>query len=472
MRHQNWQQTMENRTNSRGQASLNRLLTPFTEIFGLSRVAALASFVLIMGVVGFAVFWFFYSAPPTSLTITAGPAGSTFSTNAIQYRDFLKSNYNVTLKILPSEGSQQNLDRLNDPKFHVDVGFVQGGVTNGPATSKLVSLGSISYQPLLVFYRNAEPLPLLSGLRGKRLAIGPEGSGTRALALTLLALNGMETNSTTQLLNLDAADAAKALLNGSADAVFLMGDSASTQIMRELLLAPGIQLMDFTQADGYTRRINYLNKLELPMGSIDFGKNLPAHDLYLVGPTVEILARPSLHPALSDLLLEAARKVNGKPGLLRRKDEFPAPLEHDFPISAEALRFYKSGRTFLYSSLPFWLASLVHGVLVAFVPMLVVLVPGLRAIPALYKWRIRMLIYRRYRALLSLEREIPEHMSDKKRAELMTRLDAIAATVSQMKVPASFADQFYSLRSHIDFVRDRLTSSVTPRADVASTLPN
>lgn len=453
---------MASKENEPVNVPLNRVLTPVAETFGLNRVAALIGLLLLLAVVGFAVFWFFYSAPPKTITITAGPVGSTFRTNAIRYAEFLQTNYHVTLKILPSEGSQQNLDRLNDPKFHVDVGFVQGGVTNGLASSKLVSLGSIAYQPLLVFYRGATPLALLSELRGKRLAIGPLGSGTRDLALTLLALNGIETNSTTTFLDLDAADAAKALLDGNLDAVFLMGDSASTQIMRDLLRAPAIQLMDFTQADGYTRRISYLNKLELPMGSIDFGNNIPAHDLFLIGPTVEILARPNLHPALSDLLLEAAREVNGPPNLLRRKGEFPAPLEHDFPISADALRFYKSGKTFLYRSLPFWLASLVNRVLVAFVPLIVVLVPGVRAIPALYKWRIRLLIYRRYRSLLSLERDIPEQIPDKKREELLARLDDVETTVNGMKVPASFADQFYNLRSHIDFVRNRLTANAAP----------
>src|SRR6185369_17587110 len=116
---------------------------------------------------------------------------------------------------------------------------------------------------------------------------------------------------------------------------------------------------DFVQGDGYVRRFRYLTKLELPPGSLDLGKNTPAQTLTMVAPTVELLARPSLHPALSDLLLEAAQEVHGGSGLLKRKGEFPAALERDFPISAEATRYYKSGKTFLYRSLPFWLASLV-----------------------------------------------------------------------------------------------------------------
>jgi hypothetical protein len=311
---------------------------------------------------------------------------------------------------------------------------------------------------LLVFYHSEAPIGLLSGFSGKRVAIGLPGSGAHTLALALLHLNGITTNSTTTLLELDAEDAAKALLDGKADAVFLMGDSASGQILRELMRAPAIQLMDFTQADAYTRRISYLTKLELPMGSIDFGRNIPTNAVHLIGPSVEILARPDLHPALSDLLLEAAREVNGAPGLLRRKNEFPAGIEHDFPISADAARFYKSGKSFLYRSLPFWLASVVNRILVAFVPLVVLLIPGLRAIPALYKWRIRLLIYRRYRAVLAVERDIIADMPKDHLEKLVTQLDTIEASVNLMKVPASFGEQFYTLRQHIDFVRNRLTA--------------
>jgi len=39
------------------------------------------------------------------------------------------------------------------------------------------------------------------------------------------------------------------------DAVFLMGDSVSTALIRQLLHTPGIKLFNFTQADAYVRRI-------------------------------------------------------------------------------------------------------------------------------------------------------------------------------------------------------------------------
>ena len=443
-----------------------RIIGRFMEIFGLSRAVAVMAVVLMGLFLLAAFFWFFHSAPPHTLTITTGPPGSGFETNAIRYGKILASN-GVTLKILPSEGSLQNLQRLSDPSFHVDIGFVQGGVADGPTKLKLVSLGSISYQPLLVFYRGETAIEVLSGLKGKRLAIGQVGSGTRFLALDLLTQNGIKAgNSSTTLVDFEGAEAAQALMAGAVDAAFLMGDSASPQVMTQLLRAPGIQLLNFSQADAYTRKISYLNKLELPKGSIDFGSNIPAHDIYLVGPTVELLARPDLHPALCDLLLEAAQEVHGGASLLKRKGEFPAPLEHEHPISAEAARYYKSGKSFTYRYLPFRLASLVNRIAVAFVPVVVLLIPAMKVVPSLFSLRVKLRIYRWYRALLSLERDALGEVTPEKSKELLARLDHIEEEVNKMKVPASFADQFYALRGDIRFVRDRLTQSNVPPKDV------
>jgi len=238
--------------------------------------------------------------------------------------------------------------------------------------------------------------------------------------------------------------------------VFLMGDSVSTKLIRQLRHTPGIKLFDFTQADAYTRRIPYLNKITLPKGSIDFGKGTPAHDVFLLAPAVELIARETLHPALSDLLIEAAREVHSGAGLLRRKGEFPAPIEQEIRISGDASRFYKSGKGFLYRSLPFRFASLVNRVVVVLVPMIVLLLPALRLIPAIYRWRFKSRISRWYRALLMIEQDLITQMAPEKRKALMERLDNIEEAVNRMKVPASFADQFYGLRGHITFVRARL----------------
>ena len=400
-------------------------------------------------------FRFVRPAPPDTIVITSGPDGSQFRNTAERYRKILARN-DVKLEILASAGGIENLKRLGDPQFRVDVGFVQGGLATGLDTDELMSLGSVFYQPVMVFYRSAEPRNRLSALKGERLAIGAEGSGARSLALALLKANGIEPGGPTRLLDLSGEAAVQALLSRKIDAVFLMGDSAVSGAFRKLLGAPGVRLLDFAQADGYVRRFRYLSKLELPAGSLDLGGNLPEKPLALVAPTVELVARADLHPALSDLLIEAAREVHGRGGLLQRPGEFPAPLEHEYRISDDAARFYKSGKGFLYRHLPFWLASLADRTLLVLVPVIVLLIPGLRLAPWLYGWRIRARIYRRYAQLMAVERAMASQAGPEQREALLKRVDEIEKAVINIKIPGSFADELYVLRAHIHFVRDRL----------------
>ena len=436
------------------------LLTKIGEVFGISRAVALGAILLTGLVVVVAVFFFVHSAPSDTITITAGPEGSIFYTNAVKYSTIL-ARQGVRLRILTSEGSLDNLQRLNNPKFKADVGFVQDGLGTGP-NDKLVSLGSISYQPLLVFYRGAE-VSSLAALAGKKIVVGPVGSGTRNLVLTLLDANGIDPGGPTTLLDWGADQSSQALQDGKVDAVFLMGEDVSVTILRQLLRTPGVHLASFSQAEAYTRKFSWLSVLKLPEGSLDLGKNIPQQDVYLIGPTVELVARKGLHPALSDLLLEAAQEVHGDASLLQRKGEFPAPMEHDFRISADAARFYRSGKSFFYHYLPFWLASLTSRIVVVFIPTVVVMIPVLRSIPTIYRWRIQSQIYRWYRALLAVERDLMlEEPTAESRRELLERLDANEQAVNKMRISAFFAEQFYALRGHIDFVRQLMMGRQLP----------
>ncbi|WP_118181056.1 TAXI family TRAP transporter solute-binding subunit [Paraburkholderia phosphatilytica] len=393
-------------------------------------------------------------APPSTMTISAGPPGSSFWNAAQKYKDILARN-GITLKVLPSQGSLDNLTRLSDPHSDVDVGFVQDGVSTPKPPEGLVSLGSVAYVPLAIFY-HGPTATRLSEFKGERLSIGSEGSGSRQLALALLKQNGIEPGGTTKLLSLSADEAADELVAGKVDAVFLAGDSAQPAMMGRLLRTPNIQFFDFVQAQAYAKRFPYLTAIDLPMGAFDLGKNLPPQTLHMVAPTVELVARDSLHPALSDLLIEAAKDVHGKASLLQRAGEFPSPRVQDFPISDDAARYYKSGKSFLYRSLPFWVASLADRLVVLLVPIIVVLIPGLRLVPSLYAWRVKSRIYRWYGSLIAIERSALSDTSTEERRNLRQRLDAIEDSVNGLKMPLAYADQFYVLREHIGFVRERL----------------
>lgn len=438
------------------------MVTTLIENFGLNPAVATMIATIIMIAVLAAVWWIIRSAPPRTLVITSGPEGSSFQRVAEKYQKGL-ATHGVTLVILPSNGSIDNLQRLMDPTAKVDIGFVQGGMLAKDANIQgLVSLGSIAYQPLWVYYRNPTPITRLSELQGKRIAIGPVGSGTRALATALLAANGVTGTPPTTFSEQDSAAAAADLQAGKLDAVFMMGDSASTKTLIGLGRSADVRMFTFAQADAYVRRFRYLNKMTLPEGSLDLGKNLPAQDVELVAPMLELVAREGLNPAMSDLLLTVAKEVHGRAGFSQKQGEFPAPLEHEFPISEDALRYYKSGKSFFYRVIDsFWVASLLSRILVAVVPLALVLIPTIKFFPFAYRFRIQLKIYKCYRPLLRLEREAQGNLSKEDAQALLRRLDEIEDTVSRLRVPASFANAFYELRGHVAFVRRRLQGVAT-----------
>jgi TRAP-type uncharacterized transport system substrate-binding protein len=422
-------------------------------------VLSLAAILLVMHYVS--------PAPPRSLTMSTGPQGSTFESVAEKYRKILGRN-GIQLKLVQSKGSLENLKRLVDRVSGVDIALVQAGLPAPGDASDLVSLGSMFYEPLTVFYRSPKPIARLSELAGQRIGVGPEGSGARYLALELLKANEIEPGGPSKLLDLEGEDARAALLHRQADAIVLAGDSASGATIREMLHAEGVRLFDFPQADAYVRRFPFLSRLLVPAGAFDLGENLPPEPVNMLAPTVELIARSELHPALCDLLIEAATEVHGRAGVLHAAGQFPNPTASTFPLSAEAARYYKTGsRSFAYRYLPFWLATLVNRALIALVPILVVVIPGLKLLPQLYAWRVKSRIHQRYGELMALERESLAAPAPERRAILLERLEHIERAVIARRMPGAFADQLYILREHIGFVRDQLMRAAAPSAGAA-----
>lgn len=442
-----------------------KLVTGLIEMFGFSPWLAslVASFLLLLGVG--AVLWVVLSAPPRSITIASGPPGSTFERHAQAYQKALAA-HGITLHIVPSSGSLDNLLRLQDPAAKIDLAFVQGGLVGAKEAPPdgLVSLGSVAYQPLWVFYRGETRITRLSELAGRRIGIGADGSGVKALAREMLKANGV-TDGATTFVEQATVDAAKDFQAGKLDAIFLLGDSAPMATLRALIRAPGIQAFTFTQAEAYVRRLPalYLTKVVLPQGALDLGQNIPAQDVTLVAPSVELIAREGLNSAISDMVLDVAQRIHSRPGLFAKRDEFPAPLVHEFPLSADALRFYKSGKGLTYRLIgSFWVANLVNRLLLVLVPLILVLIPLMRLLPIVYRWTVLLRVYRHYRPLLQLEREMGPGLTPAAAQALLPRLDEIDQAVGTLRLPVSFSSNFYDLRYHVAFVRRRLRAIAFP----------
>jgi TRAP transporter TAXI family solute receptor len=420
-----------------------------------------------LSLIAVAAFWAAYQfvrpAPPRSLVMTTGVEGGAYHAFALRYREILARN-DIALELRTSSGSLENQQRLTDEDSGVDVGFMQGGINLQGQAPALVSLGSLYYEPLWIFYRSPSTLERLAQLKGMRIAIGPEGSGTRQLALQLLAANRIE-SPREKFLPVGLGDAAAAFEERRIDAAFVIA-GADSRAVQKLLRLRDVRLMNLTQSEAYARLFPFLSVVTLPQGSIDLVERIPGQNTSLVATTANLIAHPDLHPALASLLLQAAREVHGRPGIFQRAGEFPMPKETDFPLSEDAKRFFQSGTPFLQRYLPFWVAVLVERMMVLLVPLIVILIPLFRVLPPLYSWRVRARVFRWYGEIKVLERDVEADLQRGAAATSLAhyheQLDRIEEQVREVRVPLAYANEIYTLRQHIDFVRERLRKSEKP----------
>ena len=221
------------------------------------------------------------------------------STELIQinhYREKLE-RLGIDVELRETAGSVEDFKLLNDPKSGVDVSFVTRGLTDNSQGSALLSLGVILQTPIWIFYSSSEPLTGLSQLKGKRIAVGSEGSGARDIAERILGKANIDSNTAT-LLPLGGIAAVNALNDGKVDVVFIISVPDAPAI-KALLTNPRFRLMDFLTAEAFTRHFPDFVKLVLPKGMVEIDPPNPHNDVTLLGITAKVMIRADLHPAVS-----------------------------------------------------------------------------------------------------------------------------------------------------------------------------
>jgi TRAP transporter TAXI family solute receptor len=407
--------------------------------------------------IGFVVAYQFADpAPPRRITIATGLKEGAYYSFGSEYAKLLAQD-GVVLNVRETSGSLENLQLVSNPDSGIDIAFIQGGVSLSKPTDNLLCLASLYYEPLWVFYRAGLPVRYISDLRGMRLAVGREGSGTRQLSVQLLALNGV-TAENSRFLPMAADESTELLTNGEVDALFVVVSHRAEAIQR-LLTTPGIELLDFRRGDAYTKRFRYLSLLVIPEGVIDFVKNIPAQDIHILAPTTQLVVRNNFHPALTDIILTAAEEIHGQGGLFEKRNEFPAPKFLDFPLSSDADGFYKSGPPFLRRFLPFWLANFLIRMKIMLLPLLALFIPLVKLLPPFYRWRVRSRIFRWYDQLAKLDQELLADGSDRRLGELVARLNWIEGQVTRISVPLGYSKDLYDMRVHIDLLRRKLAEA-------------
>lgn len=343
---------------------------------------------------------------------------------------------------------------MRDPQSGVGAGFVQAGTTTPEQSPQLVSLGTVFYEPLWLFHRGPEVSPAFADLRGKRIAIGGEGSATRALALGLFALGGIDAN-TAELLAFTPEEAADRLMRGEIDAAVLL-TSWSAPVVQRLLQAEGVTLASFPRLDALVARVPALDKRVLPAGAADLARGIPSSDVPLVASKASLAVRRDLHPALKYLLLDAASEIHAAPSIFHRAGEFPALEAVGLPLAEEAELFHRRGPPLLQRYLPFRLAVLTERVALVLLPVLGLVLPWLPLLPSMRTWRLQRRLARFYGELKLLDLQLQDLGSQATAPALVRKLDELEARVSRQRVPERYAHLVYGLRHHIRLVRERL----------------
>ena len=392
--------------------------------------------------------------PPRTVVMSTGPEGSSYAAYAEQYREHFAAN-GIDLQLRRSGGAKENLDRLIDQDDDVQVAFITMGSPDNAATEKLYSLGGMFFEPLWVFASDDDIANRnLASVSEKKISIGLPGSRSNSAARGLFRLLGFAADEVS-FLELDPQVAVGPLKDGEIDAVILV-TNAATPLIRDLLASTSLTLVDFVRASAYTALYPQLKKLVVPAGVGSLAKNMPPSDVNILAFTAILAVRKDIHPAIQTLLLDAASQIHAAPDLFHADGRFPSVSMNQLSLSPDASRYYTSGRPFLQRFLPFWLAILVMQVLVAALPLLGLIYPALKFMPSAFDWAMRRRIFLLYGELRVLESELSASIASNSVDEFIRKLDDLDSRIRNLKMPITFSNLVFALRSHVNVVRARI----------------
>ena len=391
-------------------------------------------------------------APPSTVTLATGTKGTTFNYFGERYGErFARAGIKLALR--ETAGGFVNYKLLQDANSGVDIAFVAGGVGDRNAAPHLLSAGTVFPSPSWLFYAGPETIDSLPQLKGKRIAIGPEGSGARYTAELILSKANVNSKTAT-LLPYGGAAAVAALNDGKVDAV-LINSGANAPAVAALLKNPRVRLMDFSSsAEALARNFPGLSHVQLPKGTLELDPPNPPNDITLLQIPGKVLFRDDLHPAVVQLLASTMKEEHDRAGLFQRVGEYPA-TDSEFPMSQIVVDYYKNGPSFLQGYLPFWTVVYAQRIIAFVVAALAILLPLFGFAPRLYAWFVHEHVRKLYRRLRIIEKTLAAGLTLPQIESLQHELadiDHAAAGIISMRN----SDLYFMLRYHLDRTRSHL----------------
>jgi len=222
--------------------------------------------------------------------------------------------------------------------------------------------------------------------------------------------------------------------------------------------------MDHIEA--ISRRLNYADVVDVPAGALAVERVIPRKNMTLLALDARLAVTPDVHPALINRLTMAAIELHSARSLINEENRFPSTIGTEMPVNNAARLLIQEGPSAWHDWLPYWLAAQVNHMLLLVLPILFILVPTLRAIPAIYSYFMRWRVWQHYPLIREIE-EVVETAEDTNNLQLMeTQLVELDDHFSKLRLPAAYRHGAYDVRLHIGLVRKKIGERLQQLQDI------
>lgn len=404
----------------------------------------------ILCIIGLAIY--INPLPPKTAYLAIGQDGSSYQRISNNFEEFFKKN-NIKLELISTNGLGEGLKGLQAIESNINASFLTVGFASGKDYPDLVSLGSVQFSPIWIFYKGSEiqtndPFHYFSN---KKISIGLPGEATNTLYRKLSQIS--DVHPVKNVIELSHKDGAHALQEGKIDALFIV-DGIQSETVKGLLKDTKIKIMNFSLADAYIKKLPLLQKLTIPKGSRSIEKVEPPHDITILASTTNLLVEKDTHRAIQWAFLLAAKENNRDSNVFFSSPGFfPKDIDRSFQLSPIAERFYKNGIPTIFSYMPIWVASLLDSMWIYILALIAVIFPVIRLIEAARLYPSEGLMNKAFMNLRILDEAINKATSKKEIDEILQEIQRCEENILVLYLYGKNSRFYFNLKNALAGVK-------------------
>ena len=397
--------------------------------------------------------------PEKSITISTAFKGGDWYQFAESVAPTLE-RYGISLTVLASDGSIDNVEKLDDSNSMVTAGLTYGSTLSAEQISGIYSLGSVTYEPIWIFYheKRTGKITDIKDLARFKVGLGPPKSGSYALAEKLFAINGIPIKENEHFQAASIKSNLQLFLDEKLD-VFIFVSSIVDLPVQKLIRTPGIKLFNFKNSAAYEKKFYFFDEVDIPAGSINILENFPPEKISLIATTSTLAVRRDMHPDLQLALLLAMKNTLQDSQLLffAKRNQFPAYVDPSIPISPVARKFYNAGPPHALNYFPYWLAVFIDRFWLVLLTLFAVIYPLSKLNFHLRKFLYAVKERDHYEEILVMDRQVScKTINAEQKVLFLKRLDEINMAVIRRGVPIGEEADYYLFVNATELLRNKL----------------